>query len=154
MRRFLLIPLFLLFFAPAPASAGEVREIVLKDGTVMVGEIVSLSNGVFTVRTESLGTIAIDETKVQTIRQQGDPAASSDVNRTVQSLQERMVKDKEIMGLIESLRDDPGFQKALNDPAIMKAVNAGDVGALAANPEFMKLLQHSTVQNIKKKIGD
>jgi hypothetical protein len=36
----------------------------------------------------------------------------------------------------------------------MKAVNAGDIGALTANPEFMKLLQHSTVQDIKKKVGE
>jgi hypothetical protein len=65
-----------------------------------------------------------------------------------------MVKDQEIMSMIESLRTDPEFQKILQDPEVMKAVNAGDIAALTANPAFMKLLQNSTVQNIKNKVGE
>ncbi|HWR71711.1 MAG TPA: hypothetical protein VN604_00925 [Nitrospirota bacterium] len=155
MKSILSIFLFLLFLATGIAAAAEIREIELKDGTVMVGEVVSLSNGVYTVKTDTLGTITIDETKVRAIRQKGEAAGfAPDVNAQSRSLQERMLKDREVMSKIESLRSDPDFQKVLNDPAIMKAVNDGDISALTANPEFMKLLQHSTVQDIKKKVGE
>ena len=33
------------------------------------------------------------------------------------------MNDKEIMGMIQSLQNDPEFQKVLEDPEMMKAVN-------------------------------
>ena len=63
-----------------------------------------------------------------------------------------MLGDREIMDLINSLQNDPEFKKILEDPDIMKAVNAGDVVALAANPRFMGLLNHATVKEIEKKV--
>ncbi len=155
MKHVLSIFLFLLFLASGTATAAEIREIELRDGTVMVGEIVSLSNGIYTIKSASLGTITIEEAKIRTIRQKGDAAGPApDVNAQSRSLQERMLKDKEIMSKIESLQNDPAFQKALSDPEIIRAVNAGDISALTANPEFMKLLQHSTVRDIQKKVGE
>lgn len=155
MRHILPIWLFLLFFASGMAAAAEVREIELTDGTVLVGEIVSLSNGVCSVRTGGLGTVTIDESKIRTIRRKGDAAGPApDVNAQSRALQERMLSDKEILLKIEALQNDPEFQKVLNDPEIMKAVNAGDLATLTANPEFMKLLQHSTVREIRQKVGE
>jgi hypothetical protein len=63
-----------------------------------------------------------------------------------------MMNDQEIMGLIQSLQNDPEFKKVLEDPDIMKAVSAGDIPALMANPNFTKLLNNSTVQDIQKKV--
>ena len=146
--------LYVLIALSTSSFAAEVREIELNDGSVVTGEVVSLSNGVYTVRTGSLGTITIEESRVRSIRQKGAAAPSSDVSAEARSLQERMVKDQEIMSMIESLRTDPEFQKILQDPEVMKAVNAGDIAALTANPAFMKLLQNSTVQNIKNKVGE
>ena len=56
------------------------------------------------------------------------------------------------MSLIQSLQSDPAFQKMLEDPEIMKAVNAGDVAALMARPDFMNLLNNATVREIQKKV--
>jgi hypothetical protein len=63
-----------------------------------------------------------------------------------------MTSDKEIMSMIQSLRNDPDFKKILEDPEIMKAVQAGDVPALMANPRFMKLMNNATVKEIEKKV--
>jgi len=41
--------------------------------------------------------------------------------RETGALQEKMLSDEEIMALIESLRHDPDFNKAHEDPEIMKA---------------------------------
>ena len=61
------------------------------------------------------------------------------------------MSDQEIMALIQSLRNDREFKKMLEDPEVMKAVNAGDVAALMANPQFMKLLNNSSVREIERK---
>lgn len=135
--------------------AGEVKEIELSDGSVISGEVLSFSNGVYTIRSAGLGSLTLDESKVRAIRTkdagtaaQGSASPAGDVK----TLQNKMMNDKEIMSMIQSLQNDPEFKKILEDPEAMKAVNAGDIGALMANPQFMKLLNHSTVQDIQKKV--
>ncbi len=63
-----------------------------------------------------------------------------------------MLSDKETMSLIQTLQSDPEFNKILEDPEIMKAVNSGDIAALQANPRFMMLLNNATVKEIVKKV--
>ena len=38
-------------------SAGELKEIDLTDGTTIVGDVQSLSNGIYTIQSDSLGII-------------------------------------------------------------------------------------------------
>jgi leucyl aminopeptidase len=64
-----------------------------------------------------------------------------------------MMNDKEVMDKIHSLENDPEFQKILEDPEVMRAVNSGDVAALMANPQFLKLMNNRTVQEITNKVA-
>jgi hypothetical protein len=155
MKHLLFFFAVVLLLADVSAFTGELREIELKDGSVITGDVVSLNNGIYTIRSESLGTIKIEESKVKVIR----PKASSQGVRApqsaggeVRSLENRMMSDQEVLGLIQSLQNDPEFKKILEDPDILKAVNAGDIPALMANPKFTKLLNNSTVQEIQKKV--
>ena len=147
----------LILFA-AGASAGEMKVIELKDGSAITGEPVSLSGGIYTVRSDSLGMIKLEESKVRVIRpiapaNSAAPGASvSGSGAEVRSLQEKMMSDKEVMSMIQSLQDDAEFKKLLEDPETMKAVQTGDVAALMANPQFLKLLNNPTVQDIQKKV--
>ncbi len=84
----------------------------------------------------------------------GDAPEGGDTSTQVKSLEQKMMSDQEVMNRIQSLQNDPEFQKILQDPEIMKAVNSNDVAALMANPQFMKLLQHPTVQEIEKKVAN
>jgi len=148
--------------AVCTAYAGEMKELELNDGTVITGEIVSLDDGVYTVKSESLGTIKLAESRVRTIRVKGSTKDSgeqnasqqnADANAQAQALQQKMMNDKEIMDKIRSLENDPEFQKILDDPEVMKAVNSGDVAALMANPQFLKLMNNRTVQEITNKVS-
>jgi hypothetical protein len=155
MRFTLSVVLLLLLAVAALSFAGEMREIELTDGSVVTGEVVSLQNGVYTIKTGSLGAITVNESKVRAIRQPGTSgsAAMQDTHQSdMRALQERMVRDQKIMTMIQSLQSDPEFQKVLQDPEVMRAVNAGDIPALTANPQFMKLLNNKTVQDIQKKV--
>ena len=44
------------------------------------------------------------------------------------------------------------FMKILEDPAVMNAVNSGDISALMANPQFLKLMNNSIVRDIGQKV--
>jgi len=144
-----------ILFAFSSSFAGEIKEVELKDGSVLSGEVLSLTNGVYTIRTESMGTVTIKDTTVRIIRPKGASASAppSGHSSQVQSLQQSMMADQEVMSMIQSLKDDPAFQKAMEDPAIMQAVTAGDVASLMANPKFLELMNNSTVKNIQQKVA-
>ncbi len=148
-----LIAVLILAFIASSALAGEIREIELKDGSVITGEVVSLSGGIYTIKSDSLGTIKLQESKVRAIRSKSAAvSAPTTTGAEVRSLQEKMLSDKEIMSRIEMLKDDEEFKKLLSDPAVLKAVQDGDLAALMANPQFIKLLSNPTVQEIEKKV--
>lgn len=156
MRSFAYALLFAAALLTRTAGAGDVREIELTDGSIVTGEVLSLSNGVYTIRTGSLGTLTVHESALRSIRQHsasGTSPASGAHAADIRSLEKRMMNDQEVMSLIESLRNDPDFQRILQDPDIMRAVSLGDIAALTANPDFIKLLQKSTVQDIQRKVA-
>jgi len=147
--------LFMIFLTLAIAAgmvtAAEMREIVLTDGTIITGEVVSLTGGVYTVRSATLGTLRIEESKIRTIRSKNSAGTSANTGGEVMSLQNKMMSDDEVMNMIQGLQNDPEFQEILQDPEIMKAVQAGDIAALTANPKFMRLLNNQAVKDIKNK---
>lgn len=152
--------LFLLVILCGSLLAGEVREIELTDGSVIHGEIVSFSGGLYTLKSSSLGTIQINESKIRVIRLKSHGAAKEEpaspsktsISKEVQAFQKLMINDKEIMDAILSLLNDPDFQEILQDPVIMNAVNSGDIDTLISNPKFMKLLGNPKIQEIKKEV--
>ena len=151
-----IVSVILVFLALAAsvtvANAAETRQIELNDGSMITGEVVSLSGGIYTVRSSTLGTLRIEESKIRVIRSPGS-AASRDAGRQVKSFEDSMLGDREIMDLIRALQNDPDLQKILQDPEIMKAVQTGDIVTLMRNPEFMKLLNKQAVQDIEKKLS-
>jgi len=78
------------------------------------------------------------------------PAASSALPPEVEGLKEQMLGDAGIMKLIMALQSDPQMQALLNDPAVMNAIQSGDLGALLQNPAFLKLLDNPRVKEIEK----
>ncbi len=157
MKTFTMACFLCLMLLAAGAVAGEMKVIELKDGSVISGEVISLANGIYTIKSDSLGMIKLEESKIRAIRSKapenagatGGPATQGN---DTQALQQKMMSDQEIMGMIQSLRDDPEFKKVMEDPGVMKAVKDGDVSALMANPRFMKLLNNPTVKEIEKKV--
>ena len=151
------IPAFsLLLLMIGSLYAGELTRIDLKDGSSLTGEVVSLSNGIYTIKSDSLGTIRIEQEKIRAIETAPPSTAGAAANSAAAadplSLQQKMMHDKEIMDKIQSLQNDPDFQELLKDPKILRAVNAGDVATLSADPRFTKLLTNPTVQEIQNKV--
>ena len=158
MRTFIFFMLFATLFLAQESRAGEVRAIELKDGSVVTGEVVSLTNGKYTIRSSSLGTVQIEESKVLTIRPVTAPAAAHSGTTPgtsaaeVRTLQDKMMHDTEIMSKIQLLQNDPEFLKIIEDPEVVKALNSGDIATLMANPQFLKLMNNSVVRDIGQKV--
>ena len=135
--------------AATVANAAARSRIELVDGSVITGEVVSLSGGVYTVRSATLGTLRIKASDILVISMRG--AGDGSYERAEgQTFEEQTPDDAEILSLIHALQNDPDMQKLVQDPAITKAVQAGDIGALMGNPEFTKLLEKYRAKEMNK----
>ncbi len=144
--------------AESDAVRDVVREIELTDGSRIQAEVVSLSQGVYTLRSESLGEIEIPAEQVKTIRLTGTDDASSSavqestpaVNPQVGNMQLSLTQNPANMDKILSLQEDPLVQSILNDAQTMKAIKAGDIGTLLTNPKIRALMDHPTIQGLSQ----
>ncbi|MEE8484542.1 MAG: hypothetical protein V3S46_08075 [Nitrospinota bacterium] len=157
-RKYLFIALFAYFgFFTSVAYAGELKEIVMKDGSVIIGEIVSLSNGVYTIKSGSLGAIKVKDSRIRSIRPAGeggtaDKGSGSPTRAQIDAIRTNMMGNEEVMKMILALQNDPDFKEILQDPSIMNAVNSGNLDALTTNPKFMKLINNSQIKGITEKV--
>ncbi len=156
MQRIMATALFILAMSAQTVQAGEIREIELNDGSIITGEVLSLTNGIYTIKSQTLGTVRIEEAKIRALRSRtpASPGPQSNSGASTQPgpLMDKMMSSAEIMTLIRGLQDDPDFTKILADPDIMQAVKNNDVATLLSKPEFMKLLDKSSVRNIQDKV--
>jgi small nuclear ribonucleoprotein (snRNP)-like protein len=137
------------------ANAGERIEIDLVDGTVISGKLVSFDDGIYTIHSTTLGTLKIREKNVRSIHNMTlaeETTPDIGTPNGIQSLQQRLLADEDIMKMITSLLQDPDFQEILQDQALMKAISSGDLSTLISDPKFQKLLNKSTVEQIKEKL--
>ncbi len=139
------------------ASGASLR---LKDGSVVEGKVSGLKNGVYTVRSRSLGTIEVKEADVASIsydqRSAGSNSSSGTANsaaqQELQQIQRGLAGDSVTMSMISELQNDPQLQGILDDPEIMRAVSSGDLAALMANEKFMALMNNADIKAITRQV--
>ncbi len=158
--RFFSICFFIIMFCVS-AFAGQLSEIILVDGSTIYGEVISLNNGIYKIKTQSLGTIEIKESKIRLVQKRTGSVVKAPVqggtdNASVTSnileLQKQMMGNEDIMKMIMSLQNDPEIQKLMSDPAFMNSVNSGDINAIMNDPRLQNILNNPTVKEIHKKV--
>lgn len=147
----------------APALAAE-RIIELADGSQIRGDVVSMSNDKFVVRTRSLGTVTLEAGQVVDMRapkaQAADPqsagktpaASPATSSGNVSSITATLAGNPQLMGDVMALRDDPRMKAILSDPALMKAVQDLDFNTLANDPRIKALMQSPAVKKIQSQV--
>ena len=150
MRVFIIILIFFGFLI-SHVVAGEVKEIELSDGSVIFGEIVTLEEGIYTIKTTGLGTVHIEKSKIRAIRLKSNTETTRE---QLKALEQRMLNDDEILTMLHALESDPAFKEIMEDPEIMNGVLSGDIPNLMSNPKFMKLLDNPKVQEIRRRIQE
>lgn len=141
---FFSIVVSLSLFICSHAGAGPVQQFQLKDGSVVTGELLSFGNGVFTIKSGSLGVLKIDESRVRSFGG-GSAAGSGD---QMSAIRQQMQGDAGIMKMITALQNDPELMKALENPEFMRAVQSGDLGALQGSSLMNDIMNNSDIKKI------
>ncbi|MEJ2453289.1 MAG: hypothetical protein P8103_03915 [Candidatus Thiodiazotropha sp.] len=145
---FLLIAL--LGFATIPCSAASRIELV--DGTEINGEVVSMSNGRYIIRSPSLGQIELPQSSVRAIEQAGGTAQANSANADIQAIQQQILTSPELMQLVTAMMSDPEILEAIKDPEFVQLIMSGDLVALQKDPRIHRLMNNPSVKAIVGKM--
>ena len=139
----------------ALSGASFAATVMLRDGTVIHGEIKSLQDDVYTVETDSLGTIRVRKQELRSIDEGGEPMSAAGVESSTHgsspatgefdATQSRIMQDPKLLATVLALQDDPDV---MADPEIIKAMAAGDYSGLMNNPKIVTLMRNAKMREI------
>jgi hypothetical protein len=164
---------FTLVFCGLPffAYGGTLREIELIDGSIIRAEVLSMDGKTYRLRSDALGTIEMSEHQIKAIRSPGEslvhpqtaeePTFSSSPSPLVNPVptpsandpHQALSQNPSAMNKIISLQNDPLMQQILGDANTMRAVHAGDLGALMNDPKVRALMNHPSVRELSGQYG-
>ena len=141
------------------ALANKLSKIELVDGSIIIGEVSGLNQGKYTINSQEMGVLQIEEARIKqivlsdsvknpdaTIPQGVEPSSDQ-----IEALRNKMLGDKETLDMITTLQNDPQFQEVLNDPEIINAVKSGQISSLMNNEKFIRLKDNPTIRNIQNR---
>lgn len=154
----LLLVLFFNIFISL-ALANKLSKIELVDGSVIMGEVSGINNGKYTVNSQVMGVLQIEESRIKQIVLADSPEnpspSQSQVNGLssdkVEAMKNKILSDKETLGMVTSLQNDPQIQEIINDPEIINAVKSGNTASLMSNQKILRLKDNPIIQKIKDK---
>jgi hypothetical protein len=140
-------------------AAGETSRIELRDGSVIAGEVVGFADGRYLVESPALGRVTIDQAQIRSLQPGGGAGGASTgsdgdggYGAQISALQQQLMGDAAVMGMITSLQSDPQVQAALADPAFMQLVTSGNLGALKGNPRFKALMDSPGMRALQERV--
>jgi len=138
---------FLLFgFA---AEQGELKAnavVKLRDGGVVVGQVLGKEDGKYRIMTATMGIVTISETDIASFEAKEEmnwekyQKAITDSPQTISSIQD-LSKDQEVMAIV-------------SDPKIKEAIARQDLDYLRSNEKFLKFMNNPTVKQIIQNTQD
>ena len=158
-NRFFSVFLLFSFFTPL-AFAGSTKQIALKDGSVIKGELVSFENGIYTIQTDNLGQLQLPEANVlsvanETIAAQAPQVAAQagsapNFSNKVSTMQNQIMADPQAMQAVQAMAEDPEIAAMISDPDFVKqltaAVSNNNVESVAGDPKIQQLMSNPKMQ--------
>jgi hypothetical protein len=166
---------FTLVFCGLPffAYGGTLREVELTDGSIIRAEVLSMDGKTYRLRSDALGTIEVPEYRVKAVRSPREsskspvhsqatpeptfiptaPPAMPAPTPSTNDLQQALSQNPAAINKIISLQNDPLMQQVLGDESTMRAVQAGDLGALMNDPKVRALMNHPTIRELSGQYG-
>jgi hypothetical protein len=167
MKKLLISCLFCLL--PFGHLMAEDRLVVLKDGSQIQGKIISYQDGIYVIRSASLGELKLADHQVQSISTMAAraPVASSNnaqikpmktaerslMSGSLEQIQAQIASDPSIMSSVVELQSDPEMQALLADPEVMRAIQQFDLEALSRNPRIQKLMRSQKFKEIESRVS-
>ena len=146
------------------SSAETMKVIKLKDGSVLKGNVLQLSDGVYTFETSNLGEVDIEESDILSITSSelsgsssGGSITTSDVQKRelqkqVQQIKGTILADEEILTEIQNMVEDESIKTLLSDPQLLKDVMSFDQQKIEQNTNVQELMDNPKMQELMDKI--
>ena len=149
---------FLVASVLACCGVSSAATVVLRDGTVIQGEVKSLQDGVYTIETSTVGTLHVRAQDVRSIDEGGkSPTASGPgqgakgplpAGEALDATKAQLMADPKLLSAVLALQNDPEALAVLADPEVMKAIAAGDYDSLKNNAKIQALMRNPKVREI------
>jgi hypothetical protein len=161
----------------APAYAGSLKHITLSDGSTLKGKIIDYDNGIYTIKTNNLGLIKINEEKVESIsskaaaQQQAQQiqrvpqiqgaasglsgmggSGNGKIMEQAQALQGQLMANPQMMQEVQELMNDPDIMEMMSDQNFINAVMSGDMNRLMNDPKMQQLMNNPAMQDFVNKL--
>ena len=150
--------LFVMAASFASSGSASAATLVLKDGAVIHGDIETLQDDVYTVKTDSLGTVRVRKQDVRTIDHSGGTTTESSVGSPtngsspepteLRAIQSRIMQNPGLIPMIQALQSDPEVQAVLADPEIMSAMASGNYAVLMNHPKIIALTRNAKIREV------
>ena len=159
----LAVMVMLLFFCPTGSSHTE-QVITLKDGSQIKGDLISVKDGSYTIKSPLMGEVIVNSDQVANITnpQAAPPptaapltapgAAAGTMDSQIQAAQNRLMADPQMISELQMLVQDPEIAQLLTDPALMQAVMAKNPAALQNNPKAQALMQNPKMRALMDRL--
>ena len=158
---------WLMLVLVADFAFADSRRILLQDGTEIVGEILSMEQGSYTIRTQALGTLRIADRQIKQISNLGSDLATKATSSgnpletgkmslhqgQIQAIQNRLTGDSAMLQRIMSLQSSPEMKAVLSDPEVMAAIQRFDFEALSKHPKIKALMNNQSVQSLTDSVN-
>jgi hypothetical protein len=143
-----------LFVSLLPISFAIQAEslIELNDGSRIVGEVVSASQGRYLIRSAVLGEVELEESTIHTIQTSGRNTSNENHQVDLVAIQQKIANSPELIQMISALPSEPGIQEVLNDKQLLERMLAGDMETVMRDPRVLRLLANPSVQAIIGKV--
>ncbi len=158
-----------------PSAQAEQKNITLKDGSMIVGELISFQGGVYTVQTANLGRLQLQEADVVAMVNQGahvgnrhrddddgdndhqDRGNHGNYTNQVNAIQNQIASNPQLMNSIVALAEDPEIAAIVSDPALLSKLNGvlsgQNMDAAAQDPAIQRLMANPKIQAIIQQMG-
>ena len=137
-----------LLLAMVTLASHAASRIELVDGTVINGDLLSMSNGRYVVQSTTLGRIELPQSSIRAIEPVIGRSGTGGGNADFHAIQQQITASPELMQLVTALMSDPEIQAAMKDPEFMRLILSGDVAALKDDPRILKLMGNPSIQAI------
>jgi hypothetical protein len=139
----------------ACCGVSSAATVVLRDGTVIQGEVKSLQEGVYTIETASVGTLHVPAREVRSIEEGGKSPSASGAGQpakgsspALDAVKSQIIADPKLLATVLALQNDPEVLAVLADPEVTKAIAEGDYNTLMSNAKIVALMQNPKLREI------
>lgn len=141
------------------ALANKLSKIELADGSVVIGEVSGINDGKYTINSPEMGVLQIEGSRIKKIilddtEKKSDstiPLGYGPSSDQIETMKNKILSDKETMGMVSALQNDPQFQEIINDPQIINAIKSGNTTSLITNEKLIRLKDNPIFKEIQNR---